>query len=650
LQDLDSVTAHAHPTGDTNGTMCWHCHDVHGDGNSYMMQLNAFNVFAEAPNDPCTIAGGPACGGQVPIDNLIGDSSGLTNPMSFTAGPTPSAADYMQAEGPGTGPVCGQCHEAATAYCNRDSCAGHQPGQSCKGCHPHDADFVGEGNCITCHGDTVDVLDYSDGGTRAMIDMDEWRVTGHGATAAYDSGWPGAAFAGTGGSDGDTEAAGCYYCHLEAFDSHPATTTYAEDNPFLLRGAAGNDVCNVCHAAGGGGVDPGPDLQGHDAPMRCDGAEKGPSNCIEVASSHSHGVTPNGTKCWHCHDVHGDGNDYMIHLNAFSNLDSGDPCLAAGGSVGCPNELPVNTTAANGPSAGLTVAIDFQPNAPVSNDVPYLVVGAEVCGVCHQNAVTGRTPTCNQTDCSNGSTHGGGDACTACHPHDSDFLGAGDCIGCHNGSTVDIAAGPRAGLTRRAVGNDFDDSIRESHHVRVLGGAALTVHDCVMCHADGFSAGLCSGGSCTLNGAIACTADKDCVKPGLLHKNQIFELRNVDSTKPHFSVDDGPRWSPEPTTSPTTRTPSTPARVRGRSGRRRSGPLPTLRGSPRPRSTSTRSASPATTATALRARPHRESSQAARRPSIRSSTTRSPTTPTSKTAVRWSMLRRRCRRRPITRT
>ncbi|UCD83443.1 MAG: hypothetical protein JSU92_09000 [Deltaproteobacteria bacterium] len=98
----------------------------------------------------------------------------------------------------------------------------------------------------------------------------------------------------------------------------------------------------------------------------------------------------------------------------------------------------------------------------------------EVCNTCHSAGTTsyhhydGGAPT---------QSHYDGDNCTsACHLHNNNFAGEGDCIGCHRS----------AGSVRKITGSggDFD---RLSHHVTSgpTTNEVVTKYDCVVCHSEG---------------------------------------------------------------------------------------------------------------------------------------------------------------------
>jgi hypothetical protein len=552
------------PGASNGGRFCWDCHDPHGDKSQNGASAQWTMIQRSPTQDSEGGRGVPLdydeddgvlAGGDGVIDGLtangvnyypgIAGNAGLLDIADFrTPGTTPGNGDQA---------LCRQCHDVTAKNCKTcvvSGPGGHPEDKSgvnynlgcVEQCHPHTKQFGGQAsaneNCFVCHaqGISADVLDYASGGAQAKININDFggetanTGTGHGRTGtAYNSGNPAAALTSTGGVQG-----ACYYCHDGSL-AHPASDPYALANPFMIvnRGALGgegdgdNDVCLKCHglniSAGNRGYDPPADAMGNDPPARCTSA----APCTKlVDTAHYTGkhqdATPyaQGKRCWHCHDPHGDGNDLMMQLNAFNNLKpaASDPCAAPG----CPDEVPINVTASD--SGGLTANITFtkaggnDTNAIDFKD--FINPAGPLCGRCHTSVIAN----CNQTACA-GHNCGTGcvdpGKCTSCHLHDGNFEGVGTCLGCHENSTQGSTP------TRRAVGADFDQgstaALTRSHHIGTgvpppgsgssFVGGALTIFDCVMCHAEGY-----------WDSALGE------VKPSTAyHKNGVIDLRNADS-------------------------------------------------------------------------------------------------------------------------
>lgn len=253
-------------------------------------------------------------------------------------------------------------------------------------------------NCQDCHGAASDLDNFNgtfwNNGVIAKIGTTEWTSTGHGASAPYRSGNPGANF----GRNGNLRQ--CEFCHDSSVGHKLA------GNPFRLLNYSSaawgrNQVCQSCHATGAAGVTVAGTLI---------------TSTLKIGSVHlgaKHGVANNGGQfCWDCHDAHGDANDYMLHsqVAAASDRTTGAPTTA----------VPVSFTLA---TPGKTAWSDFVK--PAFNGI---------CQVCH--TATGAGAVNHFTSTSFDANHNPGSACTVCHNHSgtttaTGFQPSGSCNTCH---------------------------------------------------------------------------------------------------------------------------------------------------------------------------------------------------------------------------
>ncbi|GFO66581.1 cytochrome c [Geomonas limicola] len=250
-------------------------------------------------------------------------------------------------------------------------------------------------NCQDCHSAASDLDNFSgsfwNNGIVGKVSSSEWLSTGHGASAAYRSGNPGANF----GRNGNPRQ--CEFCH----DSNVAHKL--SGNPFRLLNYSSaawgrNQVCQSCHAPGATGVSANGSLI---------------SSSLKIGSAHlgaKHGAANSGGQfCWDCHDAHGDGNDYMMHTQVAKSSDR---------SSGAPTAtVAVSFTLA---TPGATAWSDFVKPGPAFNGI---------CQACH-------TSTAHFTASSYDATHNPGGSCVACHNHTGSgknlaFEPGGACDTCH---------------------------------------------------------------------------------------------------------------------------------------------------------------------------------------------------------------------------
>ncbi len=121
-----------HGATNDGGSLCFDCHDPHGDSNIYMVHASVTKDKADAYGTPASTA-----------------SPVFTNNATGT--------DYAKSSAPYDG-VCNVCH-ASTSHYTATSGDGHNSGSRCTTCHSHSGDTVinGEafkpsGDCNTCHG------------------------------------------------------------------------------------------------------------------------------------------------------------------------------------------------------------------------------------------------------------------------------------------------------------------------------------------------------------------------------------------------------------------------------------------------------------------------------------------------------------------
>ena len=121
-----------HGTSNDGGSLCFDCHDPHGDSNIYMVHDNVTKDKADSYGTPASTA--------APV---------------FTANTT--GTDYAKSSSPFNG-VCNVCHTSTNHYTS-SSGDGHNSGTRCTNCHNHSGDtvvngdaFKPSGNCDSCHG------------------------------------------------------------------------------------------------------------------------------------------------------------------------------------------------------------------------------------------------------------------------------------------------------------------------------------------------------------------------------------------------------------------------------------------------------------------------------------------------------------------
>ncbi len=122
-----------HGATNDGGSLCFDCHDPHGDSNIYMIHDNVTKDKADTYGTPST-TGAPV----------------------FTANTT--GTDYAKSSAPFNG-VCNVCHTTTNHYTS-SSGDGHNSGTKCTTCHTHSGDTTVDGNafspqggaCNACHG------------------------------------------------------------------------------------------------------------------------------------------------------------------------------------------------------------------------------------------------------------------------------------------------------------------------------------------------------------------------------------------------------------------------------------------------------------------------------------------------------------------
>ncbi len=123
-----------HGATNDGGSLCFDCHDPHGDSNIYMVHANVTKDKADAYGTP-----------------------GSTSAPVFTANTT--GTDYAKSTAPFNG-VCNVCHTTTNHYTSTSG-DGHNSGTRCTTCHSHSGDTVVDGNafspsgggaCNSCHG------------------------------------------------------------------------------------------------------------------------------------------------------------------------------------------------------------------------------------------------------------------------------------------------------------------------------------------------------------------------------------------------------------------------------------------------------------------------------------------------------------------
>jgi predicted CxxxxCH...CXXCH cytochrome family protein len=248
--------------------------------------------------------------------------------------------------------------------------------------------------CNDCHAGGSDNDSFAFG-TAGIISSAEWTSSGHGQSTFGANTFP-------------TTAAGtpCLYCH-------DGTVTHdASGNPFRLRGSTGvagavtggnysaagatsaNQVCLNCHAPTANGVDP-------------DGVAANPllTSTKKISNTHlgsKHGTRNGGTRCWDCHDPHGDGNIKMVG-----------------------SKVVQTSTDNHGWAATRVTGVVFTAN---TTGTDYAGASTKVCNACHVTTVYYPASGGNQT-------HQSGAKCIACHAHDQAgnlaFKEATSCPTCH---------------------------------------------------------------------------------------------------------------------------------------------------------------------------------------------------------------------------
>ena len=344
--------------------------------------------------------------------------------------------------------------------------------------------------CINCHGDTDDNDSWDiDDTDVSTISTSEWSNWGHGQS-------------GTGAED-DFPLPGanpCLYCHDDGVNHNN------DLNPFRLAnfGATSvdtpndgwNSVCLVCHMTGSSGYNPGSGVKNAATKI----------NAYHAGTDHT-ASNDGGTRCWDCHDPHGDDTNYKM-IGDFLLKDGADEY---------------------GLTGTRTTITRFQNNPATWTDFAAIDPGPydKVCNVCHDDGGDG-CETGNHYTSTCGDGHKSGQLCTGCHVHDQPPneafkpVGGGDCLSCHG----DASGAPG----RRAVGADFN---KNSHHVGASQdatgatlhtqpnmGGALTNFDCVVCHAEG-----------------KVIAGPDTDDTGQPHQDGVIDLRNTDHATDYWSYD-----------------------------------------------------------------------------------------------------------------
>lgn len=255
-------------------------------------------------------------------------------------------------------------------------------------------------NCQDCHAGANDVDNFTgsfwNNEIVGKVSTGEWTSTGHGASAAYRSGNPGANFARNGNQRQ------CEFCH-DAGVAHKFSGNAFRLLSYSSAAWGRNQVCQSCHAAGATGVTV---------------AGTAITSSLKIGSTHlgsKHGSANNGGQfCWDCHDAHGDGNDYMLHSQVARSSDraSGAPTATAA----------VSFTLA---TAGSPAWSDFVKPGPAYNGI---------CQVCH--TATGTSAVAHFTSTSFDATHNPNSSCITCHSHTGSsatraFEPNGGCDTCH---------------------------------------------------------------------------------------------------------------------------------------------------------------------------------------------------------------------------
>ncbi|MHC4463979.1 MAG: hypothetical protein ACYS30_21480 [Planctomycetota bacterium] len=223
-----------HDATHDGGSVCWDCHDPHGDryngtGNIYMIHEDVVVDKDDANSDP-----------------LIPAST--ASPV-FTA--NTNGSDYASNTAPFDG-ICNVCH-SQTDY-HRNNATGdhtHNIGQKCIDCHPHSIDTTVDGgafahgggstNCIECHG--------HDSGT--LYDPDMSLPYAPGASASQGRGTFKSHSTHTELDSDDIRGPGIYCdtCHdINDFPYFNSGTDGSGDGKFDL---SETDVCDSCHSSGG---------------------------------------------------------------------------------------------------------------------------------------------------------------------------------------------------------------------------------------------------------------------------------------------------------------------------------------------------------------------------------------------------------------
>jgi predicted CxxxxCH...CXXCH cytochrome family protein len=296
---------------------------------------------------------------------------------------------------------------------------------------------LAEGPCSSCHlaaagagnQDEDDVFGGYQAGAKAMVDRDDWSLTGHGRATAFTDAGQSSNAAPNFPVTTTPAVEGCYYCHApkEALPGGTQTSEHVNrdaPNPFRLANVnwnlkGQNGVCLVCHdAAGPAGFDPdggsgvyGPRIATVNARV----------SATHAGADHATGGK-GGVFCWDCHDPHGDFNyttgrplAFMIHLEP-----TRDHSGAAGWGEPTAVAAAVDFSSAVGGDTGAFDGPDY-----TDQTAPY----AGVCQVCH-------TTTSVQLATGAGSGHQAGAYCIGCHKHDvgsvDAFKEATTCNACHN--------------------------------------------------------------------------------------------------------------------------------------------------------------------------------------------------------------------------
>jgi predicted CxxxxCH...CXXCH cytochrome family protein len=180
-----------HGASNDGGSLCWDCHDPHGDrtsgsGNIYMIHSSVTKDKSDAYGTPTSTAS-----------------------VSFISNST--GTDYARSSSPFDG-ICNVCHTSTNHYTSTSG-DGHNSGTVCTLCHFHSEDTVIDGNafaptgdCIACHaeimantrrkvtgtsGDFVKTSHHVTDGTTTEIVTEEACMVCHGDL--YSIGHPGTA-------------------------------------------------------------------------------------------------------------------------------------------------------------------------------------------------------------------------------------------------------------------------------------------------------------------------------------------------------------------------------------------------------------------------------------------------------------------------